>query len=103
MLSINESDVAAFSAVEASRVRELGTKQRWQAGALALQDCSSIPRRDAEADTRSSETQASAALARVRFLQSARKTFISALSTSNRAATPLYFLMTPVAVLVTAP
>ena len=57
----------------------------------------------AEDDTRSSENQASAALARVRFFQSTRKTFISALSTSNRAATPLYFLMTPVAVLVTAP
>ena len=97
-----QTNVAAFSAVGTSRVRELGNEGTL-AGTLALQDCSSIPRRDAEDDTRSSETQASAALARVRFFQSIRKTFISALSTSNRAATPLYFLMTPVAVLVTAP
>jgi hypothetical protein len=100
---LTQTNLAAFSAVGTSRVRELGNKGTLASGNACPTGLLSIPRRAAEDDTRSSETQASAALARVRFFQSTPKTFISALSTSNRAATPLYFLMTPVAVLVTAP
>src|SRR5205823_10545073 len=46
---------------------------------------------------------AAAALARSLALHSARKTFISALTVTIRDATPLYFLMAPVTVRVTAP
>jgi hypothetical protein len=46
---------------------------------------------------------AAAALARSLAFHSARKSFISALTLTIRGPTPLYFLMTPVTVLVTAP
>jgi hypothetical protein len=46
---------------------------------------------------------AAAALARSLAFHSARKSFISALTLAIRDPTPLYFLMTPVTVLVTAP
>ncbi len=46
---------------------------------------------------------AAAALARSLAFHSARKSFISALTLTIRDPTPLYFLMTPVTVLVTAP
>jgi hypothetical protein len=46
---------------------------------------------------------AAAALARTLRFHSNRKTFISALRTNSRAATPLYFLTMPVTTLVTAP
>src|SRR5205807_3113022 len=46
---------------------------------------------------------AAAALARSLAFHSARKSFISALTLTIRDPTPLYFLLTPVTVLVTAP
>ena len=44
-----------------------------------------------------------AALARARWLQAARKAFISARNTIIRVATPLYFFVVPVTVRLTAP
>ena len=43
------------------------------------------------------------ALARARWLQAARKSFISARSTTIRLATPLYFFVIPMTVRLTAP
>jgi hypothetical protein len=50
-----------------------------------------------------SDQFAAAALARARWLQAARKAFISARSITIRVATPLYFFVPPVTVRLTAP
>ena len=46
---------------------------------------------------------AAAAFARTRLFQSARKTFISALSPRSRGTTPLYFFVIPLTLRLTAP
>ncbi len=56
-----------------------------------------------KADTEPESQRRAAALARSFLAQSARKSFISALSPRMRGATPLYFLVVPVIVRLTAP
>ena len=62
-----------------------------------------LPSQTSSPAGKKSDQRPAAALARSLALHSDRKTFISALTATIRFATPLYFLVAPVTVLVTAP